>query len=79
MLAAVGGGVQLVGVGVDAALLVEDDRVVLPAVPELGGDVEELAGALVAEVVFQVLVAVEVAGLVDGAGGDDVPARPGRR
>ncbi|GAA3310975.1 hypothetical protein GCM10020295_79470 [Streptomyces cinereospinus] len=67
---------HLVGVGVDAALTVEQDGVVLPAVPQLGGDLDELARPLVAQRVLQVLVLPEVAGLVHGAGGDDVPAGP---
>jgi hypothetical protein len=59
----------------DAAGLVEDAGILLPAVPEALHHLHELGRALVAEVVFHVLLAAEVAGLDLGPGGHDVPAR----
>ena len=56
------------------ACLVADRRVVLPAVPELLGDLDELLGALVAVGMQCAVVEAEVERGVAAGGGDDVPA-----
>lgn len=59
-----------------AGRLVGDDRVVLPAVPQLQGDVQELGGAGVPLGVRGLGVQPEVTGGLRSRRGDDVPARP---
>nr|BFE73395.1 hypothetical protein GCM10020092_066960 [Actinoplanes digitatis] len=59
-----------------AAGLVGEHHVVVPGVPELERDVDELGGPLVALPVCRQVVQVEVAGGVEVRRGDDVPAGP---
>jgi hypothetical protein len=68
--------VDLGGVAPDAGGFVGGDEVVLPALPELEGYVEEFGGALVAGGVGRLAVEAEVAGGLGSGGGDDVPAGP---
>lgn len=60
----------------DTGRLVADDRVVLPAVPELDGDIQELRGPCVPFGVRGLVLQTEVARRLGTGGGDDVPARP---
>ncbi len=76
LLAGVVDGVDAVGVGVDAAGAVMDARVVLPAVPQLAHDIDELGRATIAVAVRVALGEAEIAGRLGRPGGDDVPARP---
>ena len=71
--AAVVDGVLRGRVEVLAGGAVEGEGVVVPAVPELADDVDELAGAAVAVGVGGELGVAEVAGGVVVGGGDDVP------
>ena len=73
VLAAVVEPVDLVGIGEAAALLVDDQRIVFPAVPQAGDDLHELVGAVVAQVVLEMLLVAEVLGLRIVERGDDVP------
>ena len=66
--------VHLVHVDVGPARAVDDEGVVLPAVPELGDDVDELLGAGVALLGLRHGVQAEVVGRGLAPGGDDVPA-----
>lgn len=75
-LAPVVDGPDPFGERVDALLLVGDDCVVRPAVPQLGGHLDELGRAAVALVVQRGVVQAEVAGGVGPRGGDDVPVSP---
>ena len=68
--------VDLVRVGEDAVGPVEDQRVVLPRVPQPGGGLEELVGPVVAGVVGQHLVDAEVLRLAVVHRGHHVPGRP---
>jgi hypothetical protein len=68
-------GVDPVGVGVVPAVVVAQDRTVLPAVPELGDDLQELGGAGVAVPVRRAFDA-EVVRLGLARRGDDVPSGP---
>ena len=51
---------DLVAVEEEPALLVEDEGVVGPAVPQILDDIDELAGALVAVIMLDMLVAAEI-------------------
>ena len=51
---------DLVRVDIAAGLLVGDNRVVLPAIPQTLDDIDELVGARVAQLMFEVLVAAEI-------------------
>ena len=66
--------VELRGVEELAGVLVAGQGAGFPGVPEAFDDFHELGGAGVAGGVVEVGVAVEVAGLGVGPGGDDVPA-----
>ena len=48
---------HLAGIDVTAGRLVGDDRAVVPAIPQPADDIDELVGALVAQLVLDVLVA----------------------
>lgn len=67
--------VDLVPLGPHAALRVGHDRVVLPAIPQLLGDLDELVRPLVAPRVRRLGVKAEVPGGVVACRRDDVPAR----
>src|SRR5262249_57131103 len=58
-----------------ARLLIQHERVVVPAVPEAGHNIDELFRAFVALVVGEMLAAIEVPGFLIGPRRDDVPAR----
>ena len=62
-------------VDVVTALLVEDDRVLIPGAPELGHQADELVGDVVALIVPACRVP-EVLGRVIAASCDHVPADP---
>ncbi len=64
------------GVGEHAGLLVENQRVRFPARPKLQGGADELVGALVAELVAEVIVVTEVLRLTLGQRRHDVPGDP---
>src|SRR5471032_3016706 len=66
--------VHLVEVEPDAAFLILQEGVVLPAVPQARHHVMKLRGAVVADTVLEMLVAAEVHGLVLGLRGDEIPA-----
>ena len=67
---------DLVGIGEIARLLVYEERLVFPAVPQRLDDIEEFAGPLIAEGVFDIAVSPEIARLLVHRRGDDVPRRP---
>jgi hypothetical protein len=68
--------VDRLGLGEQAVLAVEHQRVVIPGVPEPDGGLEELVRPVVARVVSQDLVDAEVLRLAVVDRGDDVPCRP---
>ena len=70
------GRVDPVEVGPDTAAAVGHDRVVVPAVPQAAGDIDELGCPRIAIVVLGMLVQPEVAGRVAVVRRDDVPADP---
>ncbi len=74
VLSLVAEDVHLVEVEPDAALLVAQKGIVLPAVPQTDDDVVELGGAVVAHAVLEMGVAAEIHRLVLGLRGDEVPA-----
>jgi hypothetical protein len=77
VLAVVVDVVHPAGVGVQAAVGVADDGVVLPGpFPEFVADLEVFGGHVVAFVVRNLLSGAEVAGGAVGVGGDQVPADP---
>jgi hypothetical protein len=61
------------GIGEDAAFLVDDQRVGLPALPQLEAGLHHLVSAVVANVARRQLVLAEVARLEVADRGDDVP------
>ena len=67
------GVADLGGVDEDALLPVQDEGVVVPAVPEGGAGLEHLVAAVVALVLRRDAVHAEVAGLEVGGGGHHVP------
>ena len=71
--------VELVWIEVAPGLLVAEEGVVVPAVPEARDHVDELLGLLVAARVFQVLVLPEVRGFRGVGGGHQVPSRAATR
>ncbi|CUI61657.1 Uncharacterised protein [Achromobacter xylosoxidans] len=75
MLATMAQRMQLGRVEILAAVLVAQEGVVLPAVPQAQHHVVELGGAGIAAGVLDVLVQVEVLRLALAAGSDQVPAR----
>ena len=60
MLAAMIEHVQLVRIEIDAALLVAEERVVFPAIPQARDDIVELAGAFIAHGMIRMLLEVEI-------------------
>ncbi len=67
------GVVHLRGIGEDAGLLVEDEGVVVPAVPEREAGLEHLVGPVVAQLARRQLVEARVARLQIGGRGHHVP------
>jgi len=68
-------GVLRLRVEVEAGVTVEDKGVVVPGVPKLLDDIDELAGAAVAVGMRGELGVAEVARRVVVGGGDNVPGR----
>src|SRR5689334_19089932 len=68
--------VDLRRIDVAAGRLVSRSRVVVPAVPELAGNVHELRRPLVPVEMIGTILQPEVACGVGTCGGDDVPAGP---
>ena len=64
---------DLVRVDIAAGLLVGDDRSVVPAIPQTRDDIDELVGAFIAQLVFEVLVAAEIQRHFRVGGRDDIP------
>ena len=71
--------VEPVGIEIDAALDVADERVLGPAVPQPGHDLDEFARARIALAMLQVILEAEIARGIGVGRGDDVPRRRARR
>ncbi|MDP9758521.1 hypothetical protein QE433_001310 [Agrobacterium tumefaciens] len=65
-----------VGIGEKTALLVGDDGIVFPAVPELRHHIDELSRLPVTVGMRRMLLEIEVSGSRIGRGRHDVPAHP---
>ena len=67
---------DLAGIGEGATLAIERDRIVFPGVPVSEHDLHEFVGAVVAQIVFEMLGEAEVGGLRVVQRSDDVPGSP---
>ncbi len=65
--------VKLCGIKIDTRLLVANEGVVRPAIPQTGNDVDELTRPAIALGVLEMFVEAEIHGLVRIAGSHDVP------
>ena len=65
---------QLVGIVINTAFLVVEERVFLPTVPQPGDDVVELDRALVTQRMVDVIIETKVAAFIFDLRGDQIPA-----
>jgi hypothetical protein len=67
------------GVDEQAAFLVHDERLFLPTVPQRATGLDDLVGAVVAQLFCRQIVEAEIARFEIGCRGHDVPAGPAMR
>src|SRR5262245_29047067 len=68
-------GVHLLGIEIEAAVLIADEGIVIPTVPQAFDDIDELPRPPVTFIVLDMRFTIEVLRLSRIGGGHDVPSR----